>query len=375
MLNVQNLFKQYSSDDGTPGGGVFGASFKIAEGELFTLLGPSGCGKTTTLRSVAGLERPQKGVIELARDTIYDADTGINVPMHQRDIGMVFQSYAIWPHMNVFENAAYPLRVNKNHGMNSSQIRSKVTSILGLVGLEDFINRPSTQLSGGQQQRLALARALTREPSLLLLDEPLSNLDALLREQMRSELKRLQRETGVTAIYVTHDQSEALAISDRIAVMENGLIRQVGSPKEIYQRPTSEFVARFIGTTNLFRGGLTNDTRSGEMANIETPIGPILSFFSAKVSASQSVGVVIRPENVEIQTLEERESLSRETENCFEATVIAETYLGEIDEYETKVGEETVIIRTRPGKSIGPGDKVFLYFPPAETLALIEDNP
>ncbi|MGA0347197.1 MAG: ABC transporter ATP-binding protein [Alphaproteobacteria bacterium] len=372
MLSVENLFKQYTSDDGTPGGGVFGANFEINEGELFTLLGPSGCGKTTTLRSVAGLERPQQGRISLAETKIYDAGAGINVPMHQRDIGMVFQSYAIWPHMNVFENAAYPLRVTRKHGLTSSQIKAKVRSVLELVGLEEFINRPSTQLSGGQQQRLALARALTREPSLLLLDEPLSNLDALLREQMRSELKRLQKETGVTAIYVTHDQSEALAISDRIAVMSDGYIDQIATPKEIYQRPASEFVARFIGTTNLFRGTLAADAKAGDKAIIETPIGPILSSFTANVSASKSIGVVIRPENVQIQPADGEEATNKESQNRFEATIISETYLGEIDEYETKIGTETVIIRTRPGKTMGPGDRVFLDFPAEETLALIE---
>ena len=251
MLTVDKLHKQYTSEDGTPGGGVFGASFEVAEGELFTLLGPSGCGKTTTLRSIAGLEKPEGGRVTLAGRAIYDADQGINVAMYERDIGMVFQSYAIWPHMNVYENAAYPLKVTRAHGLNAGQIREKVRGVLALVGLEDYINRPSTQLSGGQQQRLALARALTREPALLLLDEPLSNLDARLREQMRGELKRLQRETGVTAIYVTHDQSEALAISDRIAVMDEGLIMQIGPPKEIYERPTSEFVANFIGTTKF----------------------------------------------------------------------------------------------------------------------------
>ncbi|MDA1326200.1 MAG: ABC transporter ATP-binding protein [Proteobacteria bacterium] len=374
MLAVEKLFKQYTSEDGTPGGGVFGASFEIAEGELFTLLGPSGCGKTTTLRSIAGLEKPEGGRITLAGRAIYDAAQGLNIPMYERNIGMVFQSYAIWPHMNVFENAAYPLKVTRGHGLNAGQIREKVRGVLAMVGLEEFINRPSTQLSGGQQQRLALARALTREPALLLLDEPLSNLDAQLREQMRAELKRLQRETGVTAIYVTHDQSEALAISDRIAVMENGLIKQIGPPKDIYERPTSEFVANFIGSTNLLRGALKSDATAGSVGMIETRLGHLTCSFTADVKASPTVGVVIRPENVVIEPAQSDAAAAIPETNRCDGTVVNETYLGEIVEYETRVGKETILIRTRPGKAISPGDAVVVHFPPSQTLALIEDG-
>src|SRR5262245_10062096 len=242
MLDVGNLKKQYQGFEGRPGGGVLGVSFSIREGELFTLLGPSGCGKTTTLRAIAGLETPETGRIVLADREIFNSETRTNVAPYDRDIGMVFQSYAIWPHMTVFENAAYPLRVSRARRYKRAEIQEKVMGVLEMVGLAAFAKRPAPQLSGGQQQRLALARAFTREPRLLLLDEPLSNLDALLRDQMRVELKRLQQETGVTAVYVTHDQSEALAISDRIAVMNNGLIAQLGTPKQIYGRPASEFV-------------------------------------------------------------------------------------------------------------------------------------
>ena len=374
MLTVDKLHKQYTSEDGTPGGGVFGASFEVAEGELFTLLGPSGCGKTTTLRSIAGLEKPEGGRVTLAGRAIYDADQGINVAMYERDIGMVFQSYAIWPHMNVYENAAYPLKVTRAHGLNAGQIREKVRGVLALVGLEDYINRPSTQLSGGQQQRLALARALTREPALLLLDEPLSNLDARLREQMRGELKRLQRETGVTSIYVTHDQSEALAISDRIAVMDEGLIMQIGPPKEIYERPTSEFVANFIGTTNLLRGLLKSDATAGSVGLIETRLGPLTCSFTADVKASPAIGVVIRPENVVIEAAASDAAAAIPDTNRCTGTLVNETYLGEIVEYEIAVGNETILIRTKPGKALRPGDPVMVHFPPSQTLALIEDG-
>ena len=374
MLKVENLFKQYTTEDGTPGGGVLGASFDVADGELFTLLGPSGCGKTTTLRSIAGLEQPQGGLISLMDAVLYDAEQRVNIPMYERDIGMVFQSYAIWPHMNVFENAAYPLKVAKGKRLSASERREKVRNVLELVGLEDYIERPSTQLSGGQQQRLALARALTREPGLLLLDEPLSNLDAQLREQMRSELKRLQRETGVTAIYVTHDQSEALAISDRIAVMSNGLIMQIGSPKDIYERPTSEFVANFIGTTNLLRGALNANIIAGNEAPVNTPLGKLLCTFTADVSATPTVGVVIRPENIIIAKIGDDKAAALPDSNRCDGTLLTETYLGEIVEYEVGVGDEIVLIRTKPTESLTPHDAVTLHFPTSQTLALIEKS-
>jgi iron(III) transport system ATP-binding protein len=373
VLTVKDLFKQYTSSDGTPGGGVFNASFEIAEGELFTLLGPSGCGKTTTLRSIAGLERPQTGHIALAGRALFSSAERINVPMYDRDIGMVFQSYAIWPHMTVFENAAYPLTVGKAK-MNKTEMTARVTEVLELVGLGEFARRPAPQLSGGQQQRLALARALTRSPALLLLDEPLSNLDALLREQMRQELKRLQKDTGVTAIYVTHDQSEALAISDRIAVMNNGLVEQLGPPREIYERPATEFVASFIGRTNLLRGKLAADIEAGTEAGVETPFGELLCSFPGAVSASPAIGVVIRPENIMISKAES--SASAEADNRFEGRVVNETYLGEVVEYEVRVAANSAhqdfLVRARADMDVHVGDSVLLRFPVAKTLALIE---
>src|SRR5215470_3994044 len=295
MLEVHNLKKQYTGFEGKPGGGVLGVSFTIAEGELFTLLGPSGCGKTTTLRAIAGLETPDTGRIVLSGREMFNAQTRANVALYDRDIGMVFQSYAIWPHMSVFENAAYPLRVSRTRRFKEKEIEQKVMAVLDMVGLAPFAKRSSTQLSGGQQQRLALARAFTREPRLLLLDEPLSNLDAQLREQMRVELKRLQQETGVTAIYVTHDQSEALAISDRIAVMNKGLIVQVGTPKDIYGRPASEFVANFIGRTNLLRGTLTHDAAAETIAPVRTALGEIKTFFPAAQANGHNTALVVRP--------------------------------------------------------------------------------
>ena len=375
MLTVENLFKQYVSSDGTPGGGVFNASFEIAEGELFTLLGPSGCGKTTTLRSIAGLERPQTGRMELAGKPIFDSSKRINVAMYERDIGMVFQSYAIWPHMTVFDNAAYPLTVAKPR-MSKAEISTKVMEMLDLVGLADFARRPAPQLSGGQQQRLALARALTRNPSLLLLDEPLSNLDAQLREQMRHELKRLQQETGVTAIYVTHDQGEALAISDRIAVMNNGIIVQLGSPREIYERPSSEFVANFIGRTNLLHAKLDVDVPADGDARVSTPIGELLCSFPAAISASPRVGVVIRPENIVVAA----PGTANTSANRFEGRIVSETYLGEVVEYEVRIAQSgdaephrDLLVRASADLDLHVGDAAVVEFPVTKTLALIED--
>jgi iron(III) transport system ATP-binding protein len=372
VLDVTDLFKQYQSADGTPGGGVFGVSFDIREGELFTLLGPSGCGKTTTLRAIAGLEKPEGGRIALAGRDIYNAATGLNVPLYERDIGMVFQSYAIWPHMTVIENAAYPLTVGRKR-LNRREVRKKVMATLDLVGLASFAERPAPLLSGGQQQRLALARALCREPALLLLDEPLSNLDAQLREQMRAELKRLQKETGVTAIYVTHDQSEALAISDRVAVMKDGLIMQLGTPRDIYGRPTSEFVAQFIGRTNLLRGRLGTDVLAGAEAKVETEIGPLACTFTAAVRSTPQLGVVIRPENILIARAGGPAATALPAENRFEGRVTSETFLGEIAEYEVEIGGTLIFVRSRPDTDVGPGDTATLVFPVAHSLALIED--
>jgi iron(III) transport system ATP-binding protein len=370
VLQVENLKKQYVSFEGKPGGGVLGVGFDIREGELFTLLGPSGCGKTTTLRAIAGLETPDSGRIRIAGREMFNSDTGINVALYDRDIGMVFQSYAIWPHMSVFENAAYPLRVSRGRRHGAHEIEKKVMSVLEMVGLSKFAKRPATQLSGGQQQRLALARAFTREPRLLLLDEPLSNLDAQLREQMRVELKRLQQETGVTAIYVTHDQAEALAISDRIAVMNEGRIVQVGAPREVYGRPASEFVANFIGRTNLLRGVLTRDAAADSTAPVKTDLGEILCFFPEASGKGKTVALVVRPEHIAIAKEGGPES-TRTDINRLAGRVARETYLGEIVEYLVAVSGGEMLVRTQSG-AVTKGDAVTLSFHADHTIALAQ---
>ena len=368
MLHVENLKKQYVSFEGKPGAGVLGVDFHIAEGELFTLLGPSGCGKTTTLRAIAGLETPDTGRISIGGVEMYNSATGKNVALYDRDIGMVFQSYAIWPHMSVFENAAYPLRVARGRRHAERDIEKKVMSVLDMVGLREFAKRPATQLSGGQQQRLALARAFTREPRLLLLDEPLSNLDAQLREQMRLELKRLQQETGVTAVYVTHDQAEALAISDRIAVMNKGLITQIGTPKDIYCRPASEFVANFIGRTNLLHGSLLQDAAAESIAPVKTAMGEILCFFPNALAKGKAVALVVRPEHIAIGS-GDAGKIANSPHNCIAGQVTRDTYLGEIVEYLVAVGGGEMLVRTLFG-GVAMGDHVTLSFPAERSIAL-----
>ena len=374
MLNVEALWKQYDSADGTPGGGAFGIGFEVAEGEFFTLLGPSGCGKTTTLRSIAGLEEPEAGKITLAGQDVFDSERGFSLPMYNRDIGMVFQSYAIWPHMTVFENAAYPMKVSRGRRFTRAEIERRVTDLLEVVGMGDYLHRPSTQLSGGQQQRLALARALARQPSLLLLDEPLSNLDAQLREQMRLELKDLQRKSGVTSVYVTHDQSEALAISDRIAVMNEGRIVQIGPPGEIYERPNSEFVANFIGKTNLLRGRLVEAARADTFGKVETAVGVFRCYFSAPAAAGSAVTFVIRPENLTVTGGAAGGAAAGEN-NLVTGHVRRETYLGEIAEYGVEIGGETeLVVRTAPASGISVGNELTLRLVPEKTVVLTDDG-
>ena len=252
MLTVRGLTKTYATADGGFQA-LKGIDFDVPQGGFYTLLGESGCGKSTTLRCVAGLEEPDGGSISIGGEVVADPERGVQVPAFERDIGLVFQSYAIWPHMDVFANVAYPLRVRRPR-VAAADIKAQVMEALRLVGMEDYANRQATKLSGGQQQRVAFARALVRRPKLLLLDEPLSNLDAKLREQMRFELQELISRTGVTTLYVTHDQSEALAMSDTVAVMAGGRIAQSGAPRDVYGRPDNRTVANFLGSANFLRG-------------------------------------------------------------------------------------------------------------------------
>ena len=301
-FDVSLLTKSFPNTGEGPAGGVQDANFALNSGTFFTLLGPSGCGKTTTLRCIAGLERPDSGFIRLGDRVFYDHTTGTNVPLNLRNIGMVFQSYAIWPHMTVFENVAFPLRVAKDHRYHRDEIDRRVDEALDSVDLLALKGRSATRLSGGQQQRVALARAIVRKPRLLLLDEPLSNLDAALREEMRKELKRLQAQIGVTTVYVTHDQTEALEMSDRIAVMQQGRIVQLARPQDIYRNPSNAFVAGFVGSTNWLKG-IAREDGTGMVVTLDNSQSSVRSIRRHGELEGRKVLVSVRPETITLRDI------------------------------------------------------------------------
>jgi iron(III) transport system ATP-binding protein len=361
VLSVRALFTEY----GTEGGPVKAAqnvSFEVPQGKLFTLLGPSGCGKTTTLRSIAGLEKPSSGEIEIDGRVVYSSSKGIFVAPNKRNFGMVFQSYAIWPHMNVFQNVAFPLEVRR---FGRKAIRDKVMGVLHAVALDDLVDRDATKLSGGQQQRLALARALVMEPQLLLLDEPLSNLDAKLRDRMRFEIKRLQRERNLTTVYVTHDQNEALALSHEIAVMNEGRVVQIGSPREIYEQPRDRFVADFVGDTNLIAG--TVSSLADGRCVVRSALGDISAQPSEGVSKNTEVVVSIRPEDVE---LSEAEPVRGNDDNVCRGTVTGKEFLGDYLDFHVAVGDLLVLAKTHPSLRTPTGDPIYLKMKAEKCVAI-----
>lgn len=290
-LKVERLSKRF----GPSFAAVDDVSFRAEAGEIVVLLGPSGCGKTTTLRCVAGLEHPTEGVISVGNDIIAAPERGISVPSRQRDMGMVFQSYAVWPHMTVRQNVEYPLR---HRGVARGDRDRKVAEVLDLVGLSDYVDRPVVVLSGGQMQRVALARSLVYNPRVLLLDEPLSNLDAKLRLRLRDDLRRIIKQAGVTALYVTHDQTEAVVLGDRIGVMRKGKLLQMASAEELYNRPADLFVANFTGATNQLQGRLV--AREGTLATVRTEGGDLQATLPVAATEGATVDVALRPENIQI---------------------------------------------------------------------------
>jgi iron(III) transport system ATP-binding protein len=361
VLKIEKLVKSFSGRkrDEARVLAVDEVSLDVDEGAFFTMLGPSGCGKTTTLRCIAGLETPDSGDIEVAGSVFFSSGRKVKLPANERGLGMVFQSYAIWPHMNVFENVAFPLEVAPRHGrLSRRDIRERVEKVLSVVQLDHLADRQATDLSGGQQQRLALARALVMEPPLLLLDEPLSNLDAKLREEMRFELKRLQRELGITAIYVTHDQAEALAMSNVIAVMKDGQVQQQGRPREIYERPQSRFVADFIGTSNFIDGVIEHKGAEG-LYTVDTSHGKLSATSSADFTPGSRVVVAVRPEHIGI----EPGSANGAGPGCWHGNVTTRAFLGEaVDHMVTVGGSRELQVRSNPSVSIAPGTDVLLSF-------------
>lgn len=319
----------------------------IKDGEFMTLLGPSGCGKTTTLRMIAGLEVPTDGEIYIGDRIVSSPSKGIFIPPEQRNIGMVFQNYAVWPHMTVFDNVAYPLKIRK---LPKDEIEKRVMKALEMVRLKGFENRYPHQLSGGQQQRVALARALVMEPEVMLLDEPLSNLDAKLREEMRFEIKELQKKIGITIVYVTHDQAEAMAMSDRIAVMEKGKIHQIGTPWEIYKRPTDAFVAGFIGLANFLK--FDNVSIDKNIVEVTLFNGKVKLRCAPPLKKEGELILVVRPAEIDI--------LKNPEPNTVEGIVRRTTFLGDIVDYLVEVDDQEVRVQTKPTEIFNPGSKVYL---------------
>ncbi len=327
-------------------------SFSIAHGEIFTLLGPSGCGKTTTLRLVAGLEEPDDGEIRVTGAPVAAPKRGVFVAPDKRQMGMVFQSYAIWPHLTVFENVAFPLRVR---GAAESAIRHQVREVLETVGLAGLDSRGATELSGGQQQRVALARALVYEPFILLLDEPLSNLDAKLREQMRLEIRELQRKLKLTVLYVTHDQDEAMTLSDRIAVVHRGRFEQVGTPTEVYETPATPFVAEFLGRTVRFEGKLVKNHSSCWIDLMNGGGRLTLSDeLAAAFGSGESVRLLTRPEDIEILPNGELE------ENQLPAKIERIAYLGDHFEYHVLAAGVSFVLSVAKKQRYSAGTEVRL---------------
>jgi iron(III) transport system ATP-binding protein len=356
-LSVRSVRKRYGQVTA-----VDEVSFDVRAGELITLLGPSGCGKTTTLRLVAGLERGDAGEIDIDERPVASSDSGLFVPPERRGIGMVFQSYAIWPHMTVFGNVAYPLRIRR---LSKPQIQDKVERVLDLVGLHGLEDRLATELSGGQQQRVALARALVFEPRLLLLDEPLSNLDAKLRAHMRIELKRLQATTGITTVYVTHDQIESMSLSDRTIVMNQGRIEQVGDPQSLYERPATRFVADFIGSTNLLSAVISGGIApSGHAVAVTSSGRQVLCTAAGDVNAKAGdpVLLLIRPERIRLDpeasaggdaSLDTGGNLNR-----WIGRVSLGVYYGDRREYVIELGDDELHVLASVDVALGRGQEV-----------------
>jgi ABC-type Fe3+/spermidine/putrescine transport system ATPase subunit len=359
-IEVENLEIHYG-----PIAAVGPVSFTVPTGRQVTLLGPSGCGKTTTLRAIAGLERPSAGTIRIGGETVYSSAANINVPAEKRGLSMVFQSYAIWPHMTVFENVAYGLRVRRKA---KAEIEEKVTAALDLVQMGAYAARHASQLSGGQQQRVALARACAFSPSVLLFDEPLSNLDAKLRGDMRIELRELQHRLGVTSVYVTHDLEEALAMSDQIVVMRRGHIEQSGSPNEIYNYPRTEFVADFVGSANLIAGRLRPDLSNDALVVLQAEGGHILHGVSHGRTPGPDPVMSVR--TVHLQLSDQPPDVRI---NVWPVTIRRSIFLGDMTQVHVEWGGRELVIRQTVAGAWTEGAAAWLSIAPENCVLLEAD--
>ncbi|HER23557.1 MAG TPA: ABC transporter ATP-binding protein [Candidatus Atribacteria bacterium] len=356
ILKVKNLNKHFGKVKA-----VQEVSFEAPEGKVLSLLGPSGCGKTTSLRCIAGFENPDSGEIYLDDRKI------THIPPEKRGIGMVFQNYALWPHMTVYGNLAFGLQIRK---VPKNEIIKKIKRVLGMVQLEGYENRFPRQMSGGQQQRIAMARALVFEPEIMLLDEPLSNLDAQLREEMRFEFTELQKKLGITAIYVTHDQAEALVISDKIVILNQGKIVQSGTPKEIFSHPRNKFVAGFIAVTSFMDGKVDSFAEEKKKIIIKTDDGLTIQGNNNHFSIEQRVSVAIRMNAVDF--IKDEDEIAKNSINLFKGKIIQSSYLGNIVDYKISTGNWIVRTNSEVKTNFKVGDEVTFYLPPEKIIVTSE---
>jgi iron(III) transport system ATP-binding protein len=357
VLTVTGLRKRYDVQDPSRPYALRDVSFDVADGEFFTLFGPSGCGKSTLLRCIAGLEQHQAGEIAIGETIVSSPAKKIRLKPEQRPIGLVFQSYAVWPHMTVFDNVAFPL-VRGRAKIRSAQAKPVVENLLERVGLASFAASLATRLSGGQQQRLALARALAARPQVLLLDEPLSNLDAALRTSLRQELKQIQRESGITTVYVTHDQAEALSMSDRIAVLNEGRIRQIGTPRQVYFSPAEAFIARLVGAANIIEGVVAE---VGRGALINSEIGLLRARTTLGHPVGAAVTCFVRPENVRISP-RAGDAAAGQGAGAIAGTITAQEFAGGRQECTLAVGQMELHGWADPAAGLAGGDEVLVEF-------------
>jgi iron(III) transport system ATP-binding protein len=361
-IEVKNLVVQYGQVTA-----VRGVSFAVRPGEQLTLLGPSGCGKTTTLRAIAGLEPPTSGEIMIGGTAVFSSARRINLPAERRGLSMVFQSYAIWPHMTVFDNVAYGLRVRR---LSAREIAEKVGWALDMVQMGEFAQRSASKLSGGQQQRVALARAFVFSPSVLLFDEPLSNLDAKLRAEMRIELRELQHRVGITSVYVTHDLEEALAISDRIVVMRDGEIAQIGSPFEIYNYPRNAFVADFVGSANLIRGRHRPECGRDGLIALETAGGTLVYGTTHGRPVGADGVFSVRTIHLELS----REAPAAQS-NVWPVRIRRSVFQGDFTQYHVDWEDRQLVVRCTAADPLDEGERAYLTVDPHRCILLEPEPP
>jgi iron(III) transport system ATP-binding protein len=356
---VEHLAKRYAASSG-PVAAAADMHFSVPAGAFFTLLGPSGCGKTTTLRCLAGLERPDAGRISVGRRVLFSMDPPVWVAPSRRRVGMVFQSYALWPHMNVYDNIAFPLQAA---GVRRNEARQRVARVLELLELGGLEARSVTGLSGGQQQRVALARAIVPDVDVLLLDEPLSNLDAKIRAHVRRELREMQARLGVTTVYVTHDQEEALALSDILAVVREGVIVEAGAPRQLYEFPQREFTARFLGSVNVLAARRLGRSDNGLV--VETPLGRLTV---AGETAPEDTLIAVRPEHIGVRTVRPTGA------NSVEATLRAASFMGTHHEYVVEAGGMRLLVKAMAEPGAPVGERVWLTLPPERCRVVQADG-